>query len=194
MARTGRRKTALALAEDERNQAVRWSRWAKSSQALAAPHVPAHPGQAQPTCRTRCSPMSTSASRRPRTSAARSPPRATSNTTARSRYVPRSAKKPFLTIQRLRQPARLTDQPTPSIGSARDSVAKQAASFRAQPAGSTSRRHRVVNPHTVGHRELEKPRTAATRRFFEAGAAPRRTPSCTTLAPTPGTGRCCQSR
>ena len=35
MARTGRPKTELTLAEDERDQLVRWSRRAKSSQALA---------------------------------------------------------------------------------------------------------------------------------------------------------------
>ena len=35
MARTGRPKTELTLAEDEREQLVRWSRRAKSSQALA---------------------------------------------------------------------------------------------------------------------------------------------------------------
>ncbi len=35
MARTGRPKTELTLAEDERAQLVRWSRRAKSSQALA---------------------------------------------------------------------------------------------------------------------------------------------------------------
>src|SRR5450759_466635 len=35
MARTGRPKTELKLTEDEREQLVRWSRRAKSSQALA---------------------------------------------------------------------------------------------------------------------------------------------------------------
>ena len=35
MARTGRPKTELTLAEDEREQLVRWARRAKSSQALA---------------------------------------------------------------------------------------------------------------------------------------------------------------
>jgi Homeodomain-like domain len=35
MARTGRPKTALTLTEDEREQLVRWSRRAKSSQVLA---------------------------------------------------------------------------------------------------------------------------------------------------------------
>ena len=35
MPRTGRPKTALTLTEDERDQLVRWSRRAKSSQALA---------------------------------------------------------------------------------------------------------------------------------------------------------------
>lgn len=35
MVRTGRPKTQLTLTEEEREQLVRWSRWAKSSQALA---------------------------------------------------------------------------------------------------------------------------------------------------------------
>ena len=110
-----------------------------------------------PITRTRRSPMSTSASRSDRTSAARSPPSTINNMIARSRRCAgrRGTPRPP-PAQRLRQPPRLADQPAAGARPARADMPEQAARLGAQPARTPRRRHRVVRPHTGHHRELEQ--------------------------------------
>ena len=140
-----------------------------------------------PTTRTRRSPMSTSASRNDRTSAARSPPSTMASTIARSRCVSRSATNAVTSSAGRLSGSRFgwrTSRP-PDRGPHRDMTQQTVALPRSPDVRRAAGTGLSARAPTIT-RCSNRPRTAAMRRFIVAGAGPRRRNATTFRRSPPG--------